>query len=396
VRLRLPTRTIRLRLTLAYGGLFLASGAALLTLTYFLVRQQYTRSFFVERGNGAIAQTLLTRGLGPAGSVAVQRQGVVTALPGVNKQTIVTAAAAQSSAIRHSLLLDSAIALGFMSVLSLGLGWAVSGRALRPLRTITNLAQEISASNLHRRLALAGPADELKQLGNTFDDLLARLERAFEAQRRFVTNASHELRTPLTLERTLLEVALADPDAGTASLRRACEQVLAAGEQQERLLEALLTLSRSQRGIEQRRLIDLAATTADCIAAVPDEGVVLNARLGAALTYGDRQLIERLVSNLVTNAIRHNVPNGFVDVTTGMVGGFARLTVENTGPIVSADELERLFEPFRRLAADRTDVDGLGLGLSIVEAIAHAHDATVAVEPRPGGGLVVRVDLPAG
>jgi signal transduction histidine kinase len=204
------------------------------------------------------------------------------------------------------------------------------------------------------------------------------------------------LRTPLTLERTLLEVALADPDADTASLRRACEQVLAAGEQQDRLLEALLTLSRSQRGIEQRQSIDLAAVTADCIAAVPDDGVVLNARLGAALTYGDRQLIERLVSNLVTNALRHNVPKGFVDVTTGMVGGRARLTVENTGPVVSAGELERLFEPFQRLASDRTDVDGLGLGLSIVEAIAHAHDATVAVEPRDGGGLVVRVDLPAG
>lgn len=397
MQLRLPTRTIRMRLTLAYGGLFLASGAALLTLTYFLARQQYTRSFFVERGNGAIARMLLTQGVSPPGSVAVRRQGVVTALPGVNRQSIIAAAGAQSSAIRHSLLLDSAIALGVMSVLSLWLGWMVAGRALRPLRTITNLAREVSASNLHRRLALAGPEDELKRLGNTFDDLLARLERAFEAQRRFVTNASHELRTPLTLERTLLEVALADPDADTTSLRRTCERVLAAGEQQERLLEALLTLSRSQRGVEERQPIDLAGVTAECIAAVPDETVVLNARLNPACTCGDRQLIERLVSNLVTNALRHNIPNGSVDVETATADGVARLTVENTGPVVPAGQIERMFEPFQRLARERTDdADGLGLGLSIVEAIAHAHHATITAKPRPAGGLVVRVDFPAG
>jgi signal transduction histidine kinase len=396
MQLRLPTRTIRMRLTLAYGGLFLASGAALLTLTYFLARQQYTRGFFVERGNGAIARMLLTQGASPPGSVAVRRPGLLTVLPGVNKQSIIAAAGAQSSAIRHSLLLDSAIALGVMSVLSLWLGWVVAGRALRPLRTITNLAREVSASSLHRRLALAGPEDELKQLGNTFDDLLARLERAFEAQRRFVTNASHELRTPLTLERTLLEVALADPDADTRSLRRTCERVLAAGEQQERLLEALLTLSRSQRGVEERQPIDLAGVTGECIAEVPDETVVLNARLNPASTCGDRQLIERLVSNLVTNALLHNIPNGSVDVETAMADGVARLTVENTGPVVPPGQIERMFEPFQRLARDRTDdADGLGLGLSIVEAIAHAHHATVTAKPRPAGGLIVGVNFPA-
>jgi len=396
MRLKLPKRTIRLRLTLAYGGLFLASGAALLTLTYFLARQQYTRSFFVE-SNGAIARVLLRQGeIAPRGAVGTQRSGIATSLPlpGLRQQSITAVSDAQSSAIRHTLLVNSAIALGAMAILSLWLGWIVSGRALRPIRTMTNLAQEISASSLHRRLGLAGPEDELKQLGTTFDDLLARLERAFEAQRRFVTNASHELRTPLTLERTLIEVALADPEADAASLRRTCERVLAAGEQQERLLEALLTLSRSQRGVEQREPIDLAAVVADCLAVVPDEGVVLNARLNPASLCGDQRLIERLVSNLVTNALRHNLPNGNVDVETATVAGLARLTVENTGPIVRADQIERIFEPFQRLTRDRTDdAGGLGLGLSIVEAIADAHQATVVAEPRAGGGLVVRVDF---
>jgi len=392
MRLRLPTRTIRLRLTLAYGGLFLASGAALLTLTYFLARQQYTRSFFVESGNGAIAKTFLTNG--SPGSVVIRRQGVLTVLPGPNKQSIIAAAGAQSSAIRHSLLLDSAIALGVMGVLSLWLGWMVSGRALRPLRTMTNLAQEISASNLHRRLALTGPEDELKQLGDTFDGLLARLERAFEAQRRFVSNASHELRTPMTLERTLLEVALADPAADAESLRRTCERVLVAGEQQDRLLEALLTLSRSQRGVERREPVDLATVTRECIATLPTESVTVNARLNRAPTAGDRQLIERLVFNLVTNALRHNVPNGSVDIDTGIVDGHARLTVENTGPLVPAAQIARIFEPFQRLSRERTDdAGGLGLGLSIVQAITEAHNAAITAQPREGGGLVVRVDF---
>jgi signal transduction histidine kinase len=397
--MRLPRRTIRLRLTLAYGALFLASGAALLTLTYFLARQQYTRSFFVESGNGGIAKALLTQGATApkGGGIVVRRSGILSGnplLPGLKQQSITAAAGAQSSATRHTLLIDSAIALGAMGVLSLWLGWMVSGRALRPLRTISNLAQEISASNLHRRLALSGPDDELRQLGNTFDDLLARLERAFEAQRRFVANASHELRTPMTLERTLLEVALADPDADAASLRRTCERVLAAGELQERLLEALLTLSRSQRGVEQREPVDLAAATAECVAAVSSGDVALDAQLNPAATRGDRQLIERLVSNLVTNAVRHNVPNGSVAVETATVDGHARLTVENTGPVVPVGQVERIFEPFQRLPLDRTDdADGLGLGLSIVQAIAQAHDATVAAEPRAGGGLVVRVDF---
>src|SRR5207237_6133829 len=233
--------TIRLRLTLAYGGLFLASGAALLTLTYFLARTQYTNHFFISNATGGVAKAIVTQ---------ESQDGVVsTQAFGVPGSAITAAANAQSGATLHTLLVDSGIALAAMSVLSLWLGWLVAGRALSPLRTITSTAREISAQNLHRRLALAGPDDELKQLGNTFDDLLGRLERAFEAQRQFVANASHELRTPLTYERTLLEVVLADPNADMKTLRRACEQLLANGVHQERLIESLLTLSRSQRGL---------------------------------------------------------------------------------------------------------------------------------------------------
>jgi signal transduction histidine kinase len=394
MRLRLPTNTIRLRLTLAYGALFLASGAGLLILTYFLARQQYTSHFFISKGQAGVANAVFTQG----GSKGVVVSGGPGSLPGLPTKAAVTAAAnAQSGATQHTLLVDSGIALAAMAVLSLWLGWFVAGRALRPLRTITTTAREISAQNLHRRLALRGPDDELKQLGNTFDDLLARLERAFEAQRRFVANASHELRTPLTLERTVLEVALADPNADAATLRRACEQVLAAGEQQERLIEALLTLSRSQRGLERREPVDLADLAATCVrAADGEDGIRFDTSLRAARTNGDPRLLERLVSNLVTNAVRHNVPRGWVDVRTETRGGHAILSVANTGPVVPDDQIGRIFEPFQRLDQDRTsDADGLGLGLSIVQAVAEAHDAAVAARPRPGGGLAVDVTFAA-
>jgi signal transduction histidine kinase len=394
MRLRLPTQTIRLRLTLAYGGLFLVSGAALLAGTYFLARHQYTQAFFITNGNGGIAKAVVTQSATQAGgSVAVTPQAVggFLQLPPA-RQVAVAAARAQSGATLHTLLVNSGIALAAMSLLSLWLGWIVAGRALSPLRTITNTAREISARNLHRRLALAGPDDELKQLGNTFDDLLARLERSFEAQRQFVANASHELRTPLTFERTLLEVTLADPNADAQTLRRACEQVLATGEQQERLIEALLTLSRSQRGVERREPVDLARVAVPCVRAFDDDGPTIQADLRPARTNGDAQLLERLVSNLVANATRHNVPNGRVVVRTETRDGHAILTVTNTGPVVPEDEIGRIFEPFQRLDGARgTGAAGLGLGLSIVQAIATAHDAHVDARPRPGGGLVVQV-----
>jgi signal transduction histidine kinase len=283
-----------------------------------------------------------------------------------------------------------------MALISICLGWLVSGRALQPLRTITNAAKGISASNLHRRLALKGPNDELRQLGNTFDELLSRLEASFDAQRQFVANASHELRTPLTLERTLVEVALADPDPSVGSLRRTLEKVLGASEHHERLLEALLTLSRSQRGLDWHEPVDLRATADEALAAIDHDGLTLTASLEPAWTSGDRRLVERLVANLVTNAIRHNLLEGTIDIRTETRDGRAILAIANSGPVIAPRDLERLFQPFQRLADERTDAtSGLGLGLSIVQAIAAAHDATITTHAPPGGGLELEVSFPA-
>ena len=396
LRDRLPARTIRLRLTLVYGGLFLCSGATLLAFTYVLVRHQYTGSFFISSGRQGVFAVQRAGG----GVVQVVRKG--SAVP-VGPNTLVTdsklalaAANGQSDAAQNQLLVDSAIALGIMAVLSIWLGWVIAGRALRPLRTITNAAREISASNLHRRLALQGPDDELKQLGTTFDGLLARLEASFDAQRQFVANASHELRTPLTLERTLLELALSDPDPSIEAYRHTCEQLLAVGEQQEQLIEALLTLSRSQRGLGSRQPVDLAAIAGAAAAAADHDGLAFETSFEPAETTGDPRLVERLVANLVSNAIRHNAAGGHAELTTESRGGRAVLTVANSGPVIPPAELERIFQPFQRLDGARTaGGNGLGLGLSIVKAIADAHDATITTRPRPEGGLQIEVDFPA-
>ncbi|HKT45221.1 MAG TPA: ATP-binding protein [Gaiellaceae bacterium] len=400
--MKLPTPTIRLRLTLVYGGLFICCSVALLGITYVLVRHEYTGNFFISSGR----QGLVTHAKG-VGNVAqlLQRAGkLYSPLPtkvGVvpvgpkefvqSQKLAIAAAQGQSDAALHKLFVDSAIALGVMAVLSLWLGWVIAGRALRPLRTITETARDISASNLHRRLALRGPDDELKQLGNTFDGLLARLETSFEAQRQFVANASHELRTPLTLERTLLELALSDPNASVDSYRHTCEQLLAVGDQQERLIEALLMLSRSQRGLENRQPVDLAAVAAAAVAAADHDGLGLDASLELAGTTGNPRLIERLVANLVDNAIRHNVAGGTVSVATETRGDRAFLTVANTGPTIPPGELDRLFQPFQRLDGARTSTSGFGLGLSIVQAIADAHDATISARAPAEGGLRVEV-----
>jgi signal transduction histidine kinase len=285
------------------------------------------------------------------------------------------------------------VAFAAMVVVSVLLGWFVAGRFLRPLWTITATARDISARNLHRRLGVAG-RDEFGQLANTLDDLFERLEAAFESQRRFVANASHELRTPLTAERTLLQVALADPDASVDSLRAACQDVLALGRAQERLIDALLTLAASERGIEQREPFDLAEIAGEVVMARTGTLDVATT-LAPAEVSGDPRLMEILVANLVENALRHNVADGRVEVTTWSADGRARLIVRNTGPVVPADEVERLFEPFQRLAGERTSRhQGYGLGLAIVRAIATAHDAAVTAEPLPGGGLAVTVLFP--
>ena len=396
---RLPRRTIRLRLALLFGTLFLVSGAALLAVTYLLVDHQFTAngaSFFIASGS---QRSVSVRG-GASGGVSISlRRSHALPAPGLlnpagppTSGQLEGVARRQSSAALNQLLIDSGIALGIMAVISIWLGWLVSGRVLQPLRTITTAARDISANSLHRRLALGGPDDELKQLGSTFDDLLSRLETSFDAQRQFVANASHELRTPLTLERTLVEVALADTNPTIESLRHTCQQVLAAGEHHERLIEALLTLSRSQRGLDSQRPIDLTTTTAATIQSLDHRGITLTTQLEPAWTTGDQPLVERLVGNLLANAARHNTPHGRIDVQTHTRSGRAVLSVSNTGPVVPPGDLERLFEPFQRLDNERTGgTDGFGLGLSIIQAIATAHAATLAAHPRPHGGLHIEV-----
>jgi signal transduction histidine kinase len=355
----LPRRTLRTRLALLYGAVFLVSGAALLAIANLPLR-----------GSSSVSEQA-----GPTGnSIAVAQHGADVRL----------------------LAIASIAALLVMVVLSIGFGWLMAGRLLRPLGTINAKAREISASNLHERLALGGRDDEFKELGETLDDLFARLEASFASQRRFVANASHELRTPITVERTLLQVALADPDASTAELRATCEKLLALGAQEERLIGALLTLASSERGIEQREAVDLAPIVQKVVEARRHEAevrdIACGASLAAAPVAGDPDLLEALVANLVDNAVRHNVGGGRVDVATEARAGSAVLSVVNTGPLVSPNDVERLFEPFRGAGADRTSSnDGHGLGLSIVQAVADAHGATVTVDPRPTGGLKVEV-----
>ncbi|MFF8960930.1 sensor histidine kinase [Streptomyces sp. NPDC014894] len=380
-------RSVRLRLTLLYGALFLVSGAALLAIMLILVNNSVKDSWRDKLGPSDDPLKPLPGLTEPA---PTRQPGQVTPQP---------SPVDSKDHLMGELLTQSGIALAIMLVVSIALGWIVAGRILRPLRTITAAAQAISATSLHQRLALEGPGDELKELGDTFDRLLSRLETSFEAQRRFVANASHELRTPLARQRALGQVALADPDATVESLRAAHERILVTGTQQERLIEALLTLARSQGGIDVREPFDLARLTQEVIdsreADARHRTVVFLPSLSSATAAGHRNLAERLVTNLVDNALRHNTRGGRVDVTTGTVDGRATLTVTNTGPVVPPDEIGRLFQPFQRLDATRVArTEGLGLGLSIVQAIAQAHDATVTTRARPEGGLTILVTFP--
>jgi signal transduction histidine kinase len=309
-------------------------------------------------------------------------------------------------------LISAPEALVVLAVVSIGLGWLISGRLLRPLRVITATAQEISATNLSRRLDTAngGTArrDEFGELSETLNGLFGRLQASFDSQRHFVANAAHELRTPLTAERALLQVALADPDADTGTLRAACQQVLRVGERTERLIDALLTLASGERGLDRREPFDLAELAGKITDSRGGEAAARGLRvdrvLAAAPAAGDARLAESLVANLVDNALRHNTAGGWISVTTGILDGHAILAVRNTGPAVPPDEVERLFEPFRRLGGSRLsraadsggagDDAGHGLGLAIVAAIARAHDAAVTARARPEGGLDIQVSFP--
>ncbi|MGK5550795.1 sensor histidine kinase [Actinomadura kijaniata] len=291
------------------------------------------------------------------------------------------------------LLAGSAVALVVLIPVALALGWFVASRFLHPLRAITATAKIISAGDLHRRLDLGEPTDELTELGHTLDDLFARLQASFDAQRHFVANASHELRTPLAGLRTLLEVALADPGADADTLRSACQEALALGEHQEQLVRALLVLATSERGISRLDTLDLAQVVEGVLASRRDQaterGVNLDEHLSPAVTAGDPRLLESLVANLIDNAIRHNHANGHVKITTQTSGTHVTLSVTNSGPTVPDNQIQRLFQPFQKLAPDRRD--GYGLGLAIVNAVTQAHHATITTNTPPEGGLSIAV-----
>jgi signal transduction histidine kinase len=313
----------------------------------------------------------------------------------------------QQAAELSQLLVQSGIALAIVTVIAVAGGWLVAGRVLRPLSAITATARRISASNLRERVALAGPRDELKALGDTLDELFDRLEASFEAQRHFIANASHELRTPLTADRALLQVALDDPAATPATWLDVSQELLASNAEQELLIEALLALATSEGGLHDSEPADLAAITS-AVLLTPRPGISelhlrLDASTRSAPLLGDPILITRLVANLIDNAVCHNVPNGSIQVAAEPRGDRAVLSIVNTGPVIDPDDTDRLFQPFQRLRGRRASErpaagadSGHGLGLSIVRAIAAAHGATIAVLTLADGGLSVEVAFPSG
>jgi len=392
---------VRLQLTLLYGGLFLLAGAALLAVNYALVRSRFTLPFQVEVSPPGTQPPV---GPGPGqgvGLLLITRVGegdVIASAPSPGALQAVRDKL-QAAALSQ-LLTQSGIALGLMALVSVGLGWLVAGRVLRPLQAITATARRLEGSNLHERINLQGPEDELKELADTFDQMLARLDTAFETQRRFVANASHELRTPLAITRTEVDVALADRDASPAELRAMAERVREASQRSERLIEGLLTLARSERQLRAGEPVDLSLAAADALSVARPEadrlGLRVSSVLGGAPVAGDRALLERLVANLVENAVRHNVAGGWLEVDTGLAGGRAVARVANGGRPIPPEQVAGLFEPFRRLGGDRTGSDrGAGLGLSIVRSVAAAHGGTASARAIPGGGLEVTVEVPA-
>ncbi|MDE3191158.1 MAG: HAMP domain-containing protein [Acidobacteriota bacterium] len=446
MRFRLPRRTARLRLTALYGGLFLLSGVALVSGTYVLFERAtvyrapqlpkvpqaptlaplpspqlpqavYRLTQRLAQDQLRLATLLPKRGFGPpfatpqlAQLARDQRRltedqrrlsAAVHQLAQAERQVAQAGSvqAAQRASDAHALLVDSGIALAALGILALAGGWFLAGRMLQPIRTITRTARRISSSSLHERLALDGPQDELKELGDTLDELFARLEAAFEAQRRFVAHASHELRTPITRERALVQVALGDPSTPEV-WRSTGEELLASNRRQEALIDGLLALAGSERGLDVVQQADLARILETVLSrpglATNGSGVRIDAELRPAPVTADVGLVERLAANLVDNAVEHNIAGGRVRVSTGTSEeGGALLTVTNTGPVVPVGEIDRLFQPFQRLDPRRALHErGHGLGLSIVRAVATAHGATIAADPEPDGGLSLRVAFP--
>jgi signal transduction histidine kinase len=386
---------VRLRLTVLYGVLFLLSGAVLLTATYLLVARpgsSVAMSTHSTTPSGEESVSIILGETLPADARLTEAERRIA--EAVQKQAV-----QQHAEIMHQLLANSGVALAVMSVVSAALGWLVAGRVLRPLRTMTDTIQLISARNVHERLAVAGPRDELKNLADTVDGLLGRLEAALDSHKRFVANAAHELRTPLTLQHALLEEAVIDPDVTVDSFRAQFEALMIVSEQQARLLDSLLVLATSERGLDCLDSVDLSGLTGDVLRAAEPEArqrdLAVAAEVRPARVTGDPALVESLVANLIGNAMSYNVAGGRVEVATGTEGARCFLSVTNTGPPVPPEMVDLLLSPFQRLDRTADDDDHHGLGLSIVQSIAAAHSADLTVRARPEGGLAIRVLFPA-
>ncbi|MGW0120165.1 sensor histidine kinase [Streptomyces sp. NPDC003327] len=382
--------TIRIRLTLLYGGMFLIAGIVLLSIIYLFTAQALSDSASqlpFKIAEGKVQPTTSWCQLPVQGTGDQFNDAVTVCLRH------------QSDLALDDLLRRSLFALLGLSIIAFAFGYAMAGRVLSPLGRITRTARQVAGSDLSRRIELDGPDDELKELADTFDEMLDRLERAFTAQQRFVANASHELRTPLAINRTLLEVHLSDPGA-PVELQQLGKTLLATNERSEQLVEGLLLLARSDNQIIERKAVDLAEVASRAIdqthAEAQAKGVEIRGERTPVVVQGNGVLLERIALNLLQNAVRYNVPeDGWVEVTTEARDGQAVLVVSNTGPVVPAYEIDNLFEPFRRLRQERTGSDkGVGLGLSIARSVARAHGGRIIAEPREGGGLVMRVTLP--
>ncbi|NUQ90497.1 MAG: HAMP domain-containing histidine kinase [Glycomyces artemisiae] len=378
---------LRTRLTLWYGGAFFAAGAVLVAVVYLIVRDRVTANMPVS---GDSVESLV-QARAQLGMTDEQLTALI--------DTVIQRQQAANDATLQAVLFGSIVALVVVGLLAVVFGSLMAGRVLRPIDAITATARRVADRSLHERIDLDGPNDELKRLADTFDGMLARLDRAFEGQRRFVANASHELKTPLAINRTLLEVAAAEPDAGHR-VRDLAANLLAVNERHERLIDGLLTLAGSEQAPVDPVRVDLADIAAHVAAQFADEAseaeVAVEVANAPGVVVGDAALLERLVANLVANGIRHNHPGGTLAITTGTVERRGRIAVSNTGPVVAAYEVDALFQPFRRgEGRDRVEsVRGIGLGLSIVDSIARVHHGALTAVPNRGGGLTVTVEFP--
>ena len=387
---RRPQLTVRARLTLLYTGLFAVCGAIVVAVSYILVAQMGVQSQPPSSAK-SVPASILAHCRSKQPGTHPNKALIVECISSLEQQL---GAQHQRDLTLSHLLLYSLLTLGAVIALAAILGWIFSGRSLRPVHRITAAARAASEHNLSARVALQGPHDELSELAETFDEMLSRLQSAFESQRQFIANASHELRTPLSVMRTTVDVVLTNPDSTPDDLRGMGRDIRAAVDHAEHLIGALLILARSERGLTVREEVDLATVTEDVLDTAGIGDRRLHATLDPAVISGDPVLAERLIANLIDNAVRYNTSAGDIWISTRTVAAATQLTVDNTGQIISSADVDRIFQPFQRLN-DRTSHDGSGLGLTIVASIAAIHGGGATAIPRKDGGLSVTVRFPS-